>query len=481
MKRWDLIAVACVLALLFSIVPGAISVGAVGGTTSLTITKYDFDGITVLDTVTMNVTQMETGFDVQGDGSTHYYMQGPTFDEGNLWDLNETENLKDKGALKGTDLADLCGLVGMNPTDDVEVQAVDPFSKTFYYDDVYDPEEEQGKLVVCWWRDGDYVPTYADGMQLVFFAETTNGAGQYVFGNWDMHETLPEDCWHYFDIYPSSTGLSVKNIAEINVYTHEWELTLDGASTYVMPQTEFEEGVACHEVTWDDGGDIWSGIALWRLIGYVDDETQHDFNDDLATAGYEVNVVAGDGYTKTFASADVAHNDDMIVANTLNGEPLEASRFPLRLVGPDLLGSQKVGQIASIELVGLPEGDASASLGATANVVLPTVGIGLDRDSIDYGDVGPGESSDEETVNVTNVGTTDVDVTLQVIGGNGVAQDFYELSLHLDGLLFDPLAVIAHILVGNTEDVVTQLHVPSNWNHGGAQEAEFIFWAEASP
>jgi hypothetical protein len=346
---------------------------------------------------------------------------------------------------------------------------------------VYDPEPEQGKMVVCWWKDGDEVPTYDDGMQLVFFAETTNGADQYVFGNWDMHETLPEANHHYFGDYPSSNGLSVKYIDRINVYSHEWELTLDGASTYVMDQTEFEEGVACHEATWDDGGDIWSGIPLWRLVGYVDDETQHDFNDDLAAAGYDVKVTAVDDYSKTFASADVAHNDDMIIANTLNGEPLEASRFPLRLVGPDLTGGQKAGQIASIELIGLPEGDTSASIGATANVVLPTVGIGLDRDSIDYGDVGPGESSGEETVGITNVGTTDVDVTLQVIGGNAVAQDFFELSLHLDGLLFDSLAVIAHILVGNSEEVVTQLHVPSNWNHGGAQEAEFIFWAEASP
>jgi hypothetical protein len=481
MKRWNLVAVVCVLALLAAAVPAAMPVAAdPGGTTSLTITRYDFDGTTVLDTVTLNVTQMQS-LTVQGDGSTHYYMQGPTFDPDNLWDLNETENLKDKGALKGTDLADLCDLVGMNPTDEVEVVATDDFSETFAYDDVYDPEPEQGKMVVCWWKDGDYVPTYADGMQLVFFAETTNGAGQYVFGNWDMHETLPEENHHYFGDYPSSNGLSVKYIDRIRVYSHEWDVTLDGASTYVMDQTEFEEGVACHEATWDDGGDIWSGIPLWRLVGYVDDEEQHDFNDALAAQGYDVKVTAVDDYNKSFNSTFVARNDDMIVANTLNGEPLPGNKFPLRLVGPGLSGSQKVGQIAKIELVGLPAGDTSASLDATTNVVLPMVGIGLDRDSIDYGDVGPGDDSAEETVNITNVGTTDVDVTLVVIGTDTIAQEFYELSLYLDSLLYNPVAVIAHIPVPETEDVVTQLHVPSNWNHGGAQEAEFIFWAGASP
>jgi hypothetical protein len=40
--------------------------------------------------------------------------QGPTFDPVNLWDPDETcpgDSLKDKGALKGTDLKDLCNLV----------------------------------------------------------------------------------------------------------------------------------------------------------------------------------------------------------------------------------------------------------------------------------------------------------------------------------------------------------------------------------
>ena len=47
-------------------------------------------------------------------------------------------------------------------------------------------------------------------------------------------------------------------------------------------------------------------------------------------------------------------------------------------------------------------------------MTIPTVGIELDRDSIDYGDIGPGESSDEETVGITNTGTQDIDVTLEV-------------------------------------------------------------------
>ncbi|HOG53151.1 MAG TPA: hypothetical protein PLT03_04685, partial [Bacillota bacterium] len=43
----------------------------------------------------------------QGDGVTQYYYQGPTFDPDNIWDPDETLNLKNKGAVKGTDIKDL--------------------------------------------------------------------------------------------------------------------------------------------------------------------------------------------------------------------------------------------------------------------------------------------------------------------------------------------------------------------------------------
>ena len=252
-----------------------------------------------------------------------------------------------------------------------------------------------------------------------------------------------------------------------------------------MDQTEFESGADCHEATWVDGTDTWSGIPLWRLVGYVDDGVQHGegaFNDGLAVAGYDIMVTASDGYSKTFASADVARNDNMIVANKLNGEDLPEDRYPLRLVGPSLTGGQKVGMISEIQLLNLPSvGAASDSLTATANVVIETVGIDLDRDSIDYGDVMPGGSSAVESVLVTNIGTLDCDVTLDVVGADGTAQSFYEQSLYVDGGLYNIDTTIASILVEASENVDTQLQVPLSWTEAtGAQDATFIFWATAS-
>jgi predicted phosphodiesterase len=123
---------------------------------------------------------------------------------------------------------------------------------------------------------------------------------------------------------------------------------------------------------------------------------------------------------------------------------------------------------------------SSASLTATTTLNMQMVGIDLDRDSIDYGDVAPGASSEVETVLVTNVGTVDCDVSLEVVGADVTAQDFYEQSLYVDGGLYDVDAVVASILVDGSEDVDTQLQVPLSWGEVGVQEATFVFWAEAA-
>jgi len=210
--------------------PTATPTPTTGGTTSIEVIKYYSDGKTVAETVSL--AKMKT-MPVQGDGITHYYHQGPSLDKDNLWDPNETVNLKDQGAVKGTDLKDLCNLVGgMSNGDTVDVKATDNFSMTFDYENVYntlsDPtlNARQGPMVVCWYnQEFGEAPNWTNGPELVFFAQTTNSAGQHVFGNRDMYETMPEIRWHYFNSggvnYPSSNGYTVKNINRIAIFSQQ--------------------------------------------------------------------------------------------------------------------------------------------------------------------------------------------------------------------------------------------------------------------
>jgi len=202
-------------------------------TTAVHIQKIAPNGTTVINETTVSYQWMEANLPVRGDGVTHYYHQGPVFaeDKEAQWDPNETTNFKDWGAVKGTAIRDLCDMVGgMSPGDEVMIKAGDGYHVEFRYRNVYEPEPRQGGIILCWHNSEDssvgerqgtgYPPNYHAGMRLVFFADnSTNPEGKHVFGNWDMHDVMPEEDIHLFsDLYPSTSGYGVKWVDEIRIY-----------------------------------------------------------------------------------------------------------------------------------------------------------------------------------------------------------------------------------------------------------------------
>ena len=101
------------------------------------------------------------------------------------------------GAVKGTNLKDLCNLVGgMNAGETVRVRASDGLSMTFAVPKririFLQGRPDGGNMVLC---RSCVIPRpyrntgYTDGMRLVWFADTSvNPWGEHVFGNYDWHE-----------------------------------------------------------------------------------------------------------------------------------------------------------------------------------------------------------------------------------------------------------------------------------------------------
>lgn len=138
----------------------------------------------------------------------------------------------------------------------------------------------------------------------------------------------------------------------------EWSLKLSGASTETITQEKFEEGAApaCHGVECSIEDKVYSGIPLWVLCGWVDDEVEHGegaFNDELADNGYDIIVISADGYSVTFNSQTITRNNNIILANEVDGQTISQGG-PLRLVGPELSKGQRVKQVVEIHL-DLPE------------------------------------------------------------------------------------------------------------------------------
>lgn len=223
------------------------SMPALSATTEIHIVKYANDRSTIVAEKTLTYQEMRDTLPVQGDGSTHYFHQGPVFvDDPNeeveqklRWNPAEDTNIdtKDMGAVMGTSVKDLCDLVGgMSEGDTLVIAASDGLTKEFAYKHVYSPPARQGQMGITWYCsdsmfsicNGPYPDSgYADGMRLVFFADTSvNPWGTHVFGNFDWHESADEKYWYYYsggdnEFYPTTTGLSIKYISEIRIYSSE--------------------------------------------------------------------------------------------------------------------------------------------------------------------------------------------------------------------------------------------------------------------
>jgi len=350
---------------------------------SVHIIKYGPDGVTIIDETNVTVEWMEQNLDVIGDGVTHYRFQGITGDPEDLWDPNETKGMdppKIDNAVKGTRVKELCDLVGgMGTGTDIKFIASDGYETTLGYSNIYpNPyvQERQGDAILAWYADGEYIPDYTDGIRLFFTPNDT------VFGQWDMHECMDEQYWHYYYqsypsgspyypgvMYPSCAGLSAKFITTIEIYsepTAGWTLELDGTALGGLHQdisrVYFEQALACqfgaeHSAEYTDGsGRTWGGIPLWFLCGFVDDQDMHSdnaYNDTLALAGYDIVITAGDGYNSIIDSRDTVRNSNYIVANTLNKTPFADtdSNWPLRLAGANVSGGLTVKNIEKIELI----------------------------------------------------------------------------------------------------------------------------------
>jgi len=155
----------------------------------------------------------------------------------------------------------------------------------------------------------------------------------------------------------------------------DWQITLKGATTVIVTRRQFEQLVDVYGQDWSDGDNTWHGVPLWHLIAIIDDKENgsnislkdYTFNDKLADKGYTVKITAGDGFVITLRSQKTAHEDGYLVTNTVDGDvlpartPRDRPSWPIHMRGDKAHQPYNIGNIITIELVGLNEGNSLLS------------------------------------------------------------------------------------------------------------------------
>jgi len=163
------------------------------------------------------------------------------------------------------------------------------------------------------------------------------------------------------------TGMGASVSAEMTLLpTFGWSIALVGETEGVLNQTGYEEGTNFQRSSEkfvslvDDQGKVWDGMPLWQLAGKVDNNIQGErntdeemeLNDRLTQKGYQITVTGNDGKETTLASTDIARNNNYILADMVNGNPLAEtdSAYPLVLVGKNVPPDQYITGISKITL-----------------------------------------------------------------------------------------------------------------------------------
>lgn len=162
-------------------------------------------------------------------------------------------------------------------------------------------------------------------------------------------EYLPEDPGYFRTIkvgkdVDTEGHNSVKMIVEIEIIKSEYRsynIEFEGKMNFSIDRDTMQSGINCHKtvVECESKGERneYEGIALWRLLAYSDDSkyAPHkqdssiiSYDEHAAEKGYDVTIVASDGYSITLKSEELNKNDDVILAVYKNGKELEDKYWP---------------------------------------------------------------------------------------------------------------------------------------------------------
>jgi len=104
--------------------------------------------------------------------------------------------------------------------------------------------------------------------------------------------------------------------------------------------------------------------------------------------------------------------------------------------------------------------------------IIPAISFSISPGSINFGDLGPRDTSDPVTITLTNSGAWNLSITATV---TDTAQDLYVEGLELDDVKWDVFSTT--VIRDGTTDCIATFTVPETYTLTGRQNGTLIFWA----
>jgi hypothetical protein len=118
---------------------------------------------------------------------------------------------------------------------------------------------------------------------------------------------------------------------------------------------------------------------------------------------------------------------------------------------------------------------SSQEVGLSVNII-PAINFTVDPGSINFGQLGPRDTSAPYGLTLTNLGTWDIQITCTV---EDDADDLYEHGLKLDDTIWSSFETV--ILEHQFAECDATLTVPEYYTETGVQTGTIIFWASEAP
>ena len=121
----------------------------------------------------------------------------------------------------------------------------------------------------------------------------------------------------------------------------------------------------------------------------------------------------------------------------------------------------------------LPGVGLTVIIGTSEANEISDVSIELDRSSLDFGVLLPGQASNSQILNIRNTGKSDVKVTAEL---GDTSDSVFSEGIYLSSLFWPDFSEVITNSTGKNVEVV--LNVPANYSENGMKKGSLVFWAE---